>query len=129
MKDIDNENLLLKALGEGCNLFLGAGFSLHAKNHDGEELPLGATLKADLIKKFGRNDLTALDLPKIASVLKATAGEEFSRYLIQKYSVGSFSDDYKALNQISIENIFTTNIDDLPFKIFEDSDHSYLNDV
>jgi hypothetical protein len=129
MKDIDNQNLLIKALEGGCNLFLGAGFPIYSKNEDGLHLPLGDALKNELVTGFNRSDLASLDLPKLSSVLKSTAGEEFTRFLIRRFTVSSFSDDYKALTNIEVDNIFTTNIDDLIFKIYDGSDRAYINDV
>ena len=48
MVSIENENNFRSALSKGINLFLGAGFSVLAKNKDGSHLPLGEGLKDEL---------------------------------------------------------------------------------
>jgi len=41
---IENEHSLKEAFRSGVNLFVGAGFSIDAKNKKGDKLPLGKKL-------------------------------------------------------------------------------------
>jgi len=126
---IEHENTFKQALLEGVNLFLGAGFSTLAKDVNGRNIPLGGTLKEELLESFGKTDLRDLSLPQICAVLEAEGKDEFYSYLNKRFSVGGYSEKYHALDKIAINTIFTTNIDDLLYKIFSDSKEHYLNDV
>lgn len=43
IKEFECQNLFNKAIEEGINLFLGAGFSVNAKDGNGNALPLGGS--------------------------------------------------------------------------------------
>ena len=45
---IENEHSLKEAFRSGVNLFVGAGFSIDAKNKKGDKLPLGKNLALEL---------------------------------------------------------------------------------
>ena len=45
---IENEHSLKEAFRSGVNLFVGAGFSVEAKNKKGDKLPLGKNLALEL---------------------------------------------------------------------------------
>lgn len=51
---IENEHSLKEAFRSGVNLFVGAGFSIDAKNKKGDKLPLGKNLALELCEKFGK---------------------------------------------------------------------------
>ena len=63
---IENEHSLKEAFRSGVNLFVGAGFSIDAKNKKGDKLPLGKNLALELEKnagtteRDGRNDAKRL---------------------------------------------------------------------
>jgi hypothetical protein len=122
---IESQNLFIKAINEGCSLFTGAGFSLYAKDIDEKNLLLGEELEKLLVKQF---NVPALPLPKISTILEKTNKEQFYKLLKEKYTVVSYPDFYKNIESSSIKFWFTTNIDNLPHKIFENSDKYYLND-
>src|SRR4051812_31800372 len=119
---IELKNVLEDAFKTGINLFLGAGFSVLAKNEDGQNLPLGTELAKDLSRYF---KTASLDLPKVTQIIESRQKEQLHEYLRAVFCVDEFPQDYKNLNNISIVNIFTTNIDDLAFKIFHDSKRYY----
>src|SRR5690606_7178874 len=70
-----------------------------------------------------------LSLAQLCQILSATKRDELREFLRARFSVVGFSEDYKALEKIKWKSIFTTNIDDLFFKIFEESRIYFLNDV
>ena len=128
---VDNEALFKHHLSTGMNLFAGAGFSVGAKGLlDGVEvdLPIGEGLKEELEQHFKRKTGT-LSLAQLCQVLSATKREELRAFLRSRFSVTGFSESYKVLEKIKWKSIFTTNIDDLFFKIFEESSVYYLNDI
>ena len=54
----------------------------------------------------------------------------FYDFLQKRFTVGNFNPLYMSLLNISIKNIYTTNIDDLFFKIFNQIDRTiYLSDL
>ena len=44
----DQKHTLIEAMHSGINLFVGAGFSVHAKDYEGKRLPLGCQLLQEL---------------------------------------------------------------------------------
>ena len=123
---IELENLLNQALTNGINLFLGAGFSVDARNFSGENLPLGRDLASKLSSKFNK---PKLDLPKVAQMIESTSQEQFYTYLREVFSVDYVPESYRYLEKVNILNIYTSNIDNLVFKIFSGSERYYVNDI
>lgn len=127
MKRFDNKATFENAINNGINLFLGAGFSVLAKNTKNEDLLIGNQLAEDLRSVFKvEGDFT---LPQVATILENSRRQEFYEYLINKYQVGGFDDRYYCLQKLNIKSIYTTNIDDLVFKIYENCRDRYLTDV
>lgn len=111
---------LLKAdLAKGVNLFTGAGFSVLARNASGDPLPVGDGLKTLLIKEFGLEAYATLDLASLYAVLLADRRAALRDYLERVFTVESHDATYDALRKINPEYLYTTNIDDLPFRIFD----------
>jgi hypothetical protein len=109
----------------GIDLFLGAGFSVEARNRARVNLPTGNALLKLLKDKFPRiQDYP--DLAKACTILERTCKEEFYDYLSQIFQVAEFNPIYMSLLKLSIKNIFTTNIDNLISEIFKDSGSSIL---
>lgn len=128
---VDNEAIFRHHLSTGINLFAGAGFSVEAEgllNGKPVWLPVGNGLKDELENYFQRKPGN-LSLAQLCQILSATKRDELREFLRSRFSVTSFSDDYKVLEKIKWKSIFTTNIDDLFFKIFEESKIYYLNDI
>ena len=65
--NIELEGLFKDALQKGINLFLGAGFSIYAKNKNNETLPLGKTLANELSEIFKTPKFD--DLGKVCTVI------------------------------------------------------------
>ena len=123
---IDYEGSFKSALRSGINLFCGAGFSVGAKNQNGEELPLGKRLLKNLkehFKNIGINIYT--DLSMACTKIEKNDKSSFRDYIGKVYTVAEFDMeagyDYTLLLSLPIKKIFTTNVDDLWFKIFENS--------
>lgn len=114
---IEKNGLFHQALAGGINLFLGAGFSLYARDEEGRPLPDGDALTRELSEQFGVSP--NMSLPQMSTILKVNRQEEFEEYLRARFRVGSYDEAYSALKTIAIYNIFTTNIDNLINRIYE----------
>lgn len=121
---IENEHSLKNAFKRGLNLFVGAGFSIEAKDKTGNKLPLGSALLNELCNKF---DKRQSDLPRLSTILEKTQKKDFYDYLSSRFTVDYFPDFYTAINEINIKSIYTTNIDDLIPKIIFKSKNKYVN--
>jgi tetratricopeptide (TPR) repeat protein len=126
---VQNENTLREALTSSLNLFVGAGFSVLAKDKEKKPLPVGNALRDELVLKFGIPQYSALPLPKLYTIIAATRRDELREYLKQRFLVADYSDRYKIVTHIATGGIFTTNIDNLIPLIYKDSTDKYLNDV
>jgi hypothetical protein len=69
------------------------------------------------------------NLSQIATILEKTKRAEFYSYLKKRFSMGDFDPKYYSLQQLNIKSIYTTNIDDLIFKIYQDCKNKYISDV
>ncbi|PVD49995.1 hypothetical protein DC498_21990 [Terrimonas sp.] len=123
---IDLEEIFRQGLQNGLNLFLGAGFSIDCLNVDNEKIPLGGELAIELAEKF---KTPKLDLTRVTSIIESKNKEELNDFLRRKFSIGNFDNVYKSIENLSLKSIYTTNIDNLVFKIFENSDKYYVNDT
>ena len=74
--NIENEHLFNNALSTGINLFVGAGFSILAKDEDGNRLPLGSELSKELAAIFWNSSPVILEFPN--SSIKACAIDPLS---------------------------------------------------
>jgi len=111
---IENQELFENRLtSTRINLFLGAGFSTLAVNKDGNSLPTGNQLKAELLEEFEREDLKVLNLAKICTVISLSHRDVFHEFLKRRFTVDQFDERYRCLDQLDIANWFTTNIDNL----------------
>jgi len=120
------EELISKS---GLNLFIGAGFSILSYNKNDEKLMLGVELKKYLVEHFDLEKHSHLSLPKITNFLKRTRKSDLYYILQNKYSVERYSNKYNSIPKLPIKNIFTTNIDNLCEKIYENSNDNFLSDV
>ncbi|MCV5473474.1 hypothetical protein OFN43_31970, partial [Escherichia coli] len=78
---------------------------------------------------FKRKKPSSLDLPQLCQILSSSSKKELKDFFINRFTVTEFDELYKSLESIKIKSIFTTNIDDLIFKIFKDSSKYYINDI
>lgn len=122
------ENLFRNALKREINLFCGAGFSVEAEDDTGKKLPVGVELMEELKKLFP--DIQAYNnLSRACTKILQTDKATFYSFLSRRFHVNMFHPLYRSLLTLKIKNIYTTNIDDLFFRIYEDSTHPfYLND-
>ena len=119
MLKVPEAGLLKADLGKGLNLFTGAGFSILAKNQFKKTLPIGDELKKLLIEEFKLELYSSLDLPGLYAVLLADRRELLRAYLERVFKVTSYDSQYDSLRRLNVEFLYTTNIDDLPFFIFD----------
>lgn len=128
---IEEKNTFDKALKSGISLFLGSGFSVLSKDKQGDSLPCGNGLLENLKEKFPK--ISAFnDLSKVSTVLeKSMDRDEFKEYLTNRFTVAEYDRVYDNITQINLKNIFSTNIDDLIFKIWENDNQSqrYVNNT
>ncbi|MDG3004303.1 SIR2 family protein [Paludisphaera mucosa] len=126
---VTNENTLRKAFAGGINLFLGAGFSVLAKNAEGRALPVGRTLNEELGTLFKVDGVDHLTLAQLCTIIQSERRQELDDYLRRRYRVKSFDPRYSAVQTLNIKNIFTTNIDDLIQSMYAASKTHYLNNI
>ncbi len=127
--NIENEHTLNKAFEQGLNMFLGSGFAIFATDSDGSPLPTGIELANELSSRFKVPNGDNLTLGQICAILESTKAEEYYTYLKKRFSVTEFDKRYLRIDSINIKNIFTTNIDNLLYKIFAESTNHYINDL
>jgi tetratricopeptide (TPR) repeat protein len=126
---IENQASFEVALRNGIHLMLGSGFSVLAKDKEGKLLPVGALLAKELRAEFGVDAEAGLALPQLYTILSARDREAADAFLRRRFTIGSFDKRYTAISRLNIPMIFTTNIDDLVWKIYEHSRTHYLNDI
>lgn len=94
-------------------LFLGAGFSVDARNHTGEALPLGGKLAEMLANKaafpFNGEPLTNV----YQAVLPKIGENELWRYLPEIFHVSTYADWYDLIPKFVWHRVYTINIDNL----------------
>ena len=128
MEIFDYENMFRDSLQKGISLFCGAGFSVEAMDGDGKCLPIGKELLQEL-----KLEMPAIqsykNLPRACTKLENTDKKSFYNFLERRFCVKEYNLLYNELLKVNIKSIFTTNIDDLFFKIYENNSTQYfLND-
>ena len=121
----DQKHTLIEAMHSGINLFVGAGFSVHAKDSEGNKLPVGSQLLQELHKNLGSG---LNDLAKYCTLMERKNKAALTNYLTKRFQVASYDDCYLNLNLINLKGVYTTNIDDLIPQIIEKNDHRYINE-
>lgn len=128
---IEEKNTFDQALKTGISMFLGSGFSVLSKDKQGDKLPCGEGLLEEIKEIFPR--VAAFnDLSKVSTVLeKSMEKDKFKEYLTNRFIVNEYSELYNNLVNVNLKNIFSTNIDDLIFRIWENDDKSkrYINNT
>ncbi|MBF1646039.1 MAG: SIR2 family protein [Prevotella sp.] len=124
LKRFDCKNTLIDAMHSGINLFVGAGFSVYAKDKNEKNLPTGNKLIEELHTIFGPGQQ---DLARYCSVMEKKNKTALIDYLTKRFRVSSYDKCYLNLNLINLKGVYTTNIDDLIPQIIEKSDSRYVN--
>ena len=128
MRRFDHQHLFENEIKKGINLFLGAGFSILATNKRGLNLPVGNSLN-DLVKEKFNMDKSSLNLSQISTILANSKKQEFYSFLREVFTVSDFDKGYFNVDKLNPKNIYTTNIDDLIYKIYEGNEEKYINDL
>ena len=102
----------------GINLYLGDGFSVYARNDDGESLPLGNRINDKLIELFELDKTRGFNLSKTCQKIKKDSEDLLEKVLKDTYSVCDYDNIYLELTKMPIKNIVSTNIDDLVEQIY-----------
>ncbi len=126
---IEQEDTLRDAAKSSFNLFLGSGFSIHCKNANNLDLPLGNGLRDMVADHFLVPHLKSLSLSQICTVLQRTKRAELEEFLRRTFTVTTHDPRYDILKELSLSAVFTTNIDNLIPNVFASSQTHYLNDV
>ncbi len=124
---IDLKETLEHNLKSGVNLFLGAGFSIYAKDVNDKTLPLGAQLSNELIDTFACPPIN--DLTKVCTVIDSVNSDGLKEYLTKRFTISTYNSFYDNLIKINCPRIFTTNIDNLVDSIFEKTTQKYISNV
>ncbi len=127
--DVEDSSSFKHALGRGINLFLGAGFSVLAKDPFSRDLPIGNALTDELLEKFGSEIGSGLNLAQVYTLLARTRRDEVDAYIRERYKVGALDHRYAAIRRADVQTVFTTNVDDLVERIYEQDDRAYVNDI
>lgn len=89
--NIENKFTFEEALRTGINLFVGAGFSVLAKDRDGNVLPLGDQLKNELAEAFNKSS-SRFTLPQLCSILESTSKDKLNAFIEKRFYVDSFDE-------------------------------------
>lgn len=129
--EFDNLNLFTELVSKcGLNLFLGAGFSVYAKNFIDESLPLGNDICEQIVKVFDLDIKKQWNLSQACEIIKTTNQDALSMFLRDKYKVKEFDPVYYNMCKLPIKNIITVNIDNLIEKIYDSNQSTAsLSDV
>lgn len=99
-------------------LFLGAGFSVDAKNAQGHALPLGGAL-AQLLAEKASLTYNGESLTNVYQAVQPIIGEnEIWRFLKETYHATAYADWYSILPRCSWYRIYTINIDDVLQRVY-----------
>jgi hypothetical protein len=131
MIDDNQIHILKNDLRNGVNLLVGAGFSIFANGGPkGRDLPVGNALRDELVSALKiTGGQSTLPLPKLYSILMAGPKKQDAiNYLTKRFKVNVFDKAYENIKNIKINNLMTTNIDDLFYKIF-DGCREYIHDM
>ena len=126
---VEHEHTFRHALSTGINLFLGAGFSVFARDRRDRPLPLASVLRDELSHAFDLPATDSMSLGQLATILDSTRPDELRVFLRDRFTVHDFDDRYHLLRKLNVQCLFTTNIDDLLHKIYSGIDGKYLNDL
>ncbi len=127
LEKLEYEDMFKKALRNGIMLFCGAGFSVESEDANGKKLPTGDGLLEELKQRFSSIQ-SYTNLPRACTKLERTEKEEFYSFLENRFQVKNFNPLYNELLKVNVKGIYTTNIDDLFYKVYDtDTTYSYLN--
>lgn len=100
-------------------LFLGAGFSIDAKNTLGESIPTGGAL-ANKLAAEASMAYEGEPLPSVYEVARKRVGEKrLLEFIRREFSVTEHSEWYNTLPTFVWHRIYSTNIDNLLDKIYD----------
>lgn len=118
--EFENLDLFIEFVSRsGFNLFLGAGFSVYAKNDNDENLPLGNSIGKTIAKLFDLNyEKYQKSLGNLCRKIKLSKKDTLNTFLRNTYKVKEYDTCYDILPSLPIKNIITLNIDDLIEKIY-----------
>lgn len=120
-KRFDYPNQFIDALKNGISLFCGAGFSILACDANKNYLPIGNGLLEELKTEF-EYIADYSNLPRACTKIINSDKGSFYDFLEKRFTVDTFDQLYLEILNINIKSIYTTNIDDLFYKIYNKSE-------
>ena len=127
MIEIENENLLKKAMESGVNIFAGAGFSV-LPSPSGNSLPTGDELKLELSREFGiKSD--GLSLVDVATIINSRDEGKLQKFLRKKFYVTEVNPLYNEILKTKINTFITTNIDNIMHNVIDNNREYFLHDI
>lgn len=119
-KNFENLELFKEFVSRsGFNLFLGAGFSIYAKNSEDENLPLGDNIGQSIAEIFNLDfNKYERSLGNLCRKVKLTKKDTLNTFLRNKYQVKKYDSCYNVLPSLPIKNIITLNIDNLIEQVY-----------
>lgn len=126
---IENEASFKINLRREINLFVGAGFSILAKDSKGQALPTGGDLVRELCLEFKQQELSDQPLSFVSQIIKSQDRIRFNDFIINRFKVKDYDKRYDSITLLGVSRIFTTNIDNLINTIFLKPKMKYLNDL
>ena len=90
---IENENTFKTSLQKGMNLFLGAGFSVHAKGtfeSKPKAMPVGDALRKEILKEFNRDVNSQIALPQLCQIISKTQRNSLNDFWRNRFTVTEF---------------------------------------
>jgi hypothetical protein len=127
---IQYEDTFKSMLNNPLNLFLGSGFSVLSNNLAGKPLLPGNSLRDELATRYEKSK--QLSLSQICQIVERTPkSKDLNDYLTSNFQVDELLGSalkYQAVKKMNVKNVFTTNIDNLPYLIFNSGD-TYLRDI
>jgi hypothetical protein len=126
---------LLRAMrANKCVLFLGAGFSRDALNKQGKPIPAGWDLGEALWqwleydKEHGAYDSQASPLASLFDIAKRKKGDNaLTSFLRERLLVSGYPKWYRSVAYPYWHRIYTTNVDDLVERIYQDAGAAQLD--
>lgn len=123
---IDREDLFKEKLRSGISLFTGAGFSC-LPDEEGNKLPVANELCQEICEKFDLSYETFGD--DLESISALADGDEYQRFLRDKFKVSQINKKYLLLNRISMLSFVTTNVDNIIHLAIEQGDRYFLKSI
>ena len=121
---IDKEFLLKEKMKCGVNLFTGAGFS--TLPYKGASLPTADELCTEICEKYNISLEFGYDLEEVSALVP---NQSYQSFLRERFRVTGCNELYNKINNINIQSLITTNIDNIPYCFISNVNRYYLKNI